>query len=445
MASTGWQVSRPRLAGFLLVSGVALAGGVLAYFRIPATSARTVWAEDGELFLSEYLEQGPVLLAPYAGYLHFLPRSIVAIVTPVFGLEAYAAAITVSCCVVLGLVAALTFYCASALTTNLAARLCWASIPVLAAPSALETMGNLANLHWYMLWLAPWVLLKSPATAGQGILLGASALVIGLTEIQSAFFLPLLFFRLGERSLWWAKAGLSAGVACQLVSMWMFPRFQGGTGEDSDLLSIVFGYFLNSSAAILYGSSAAIIDHIQVFGAAPIVLSAVPFAIIAFLLARRGGPLQRLAGGIWLLASVAVWTAAVAINPAPWFHYSRFSSPEDWADFFLSRYSTAPSMFLLALLPLLIAPVTGKARVTGRLAAVVRTPQFRAVVAGAFLVLQTVYYFPVENGHARWPEWAPQIRAAQQACREDLVLGHVEILQAPGAWVTTIRCDDLRP
>ena len=202
-----------------------------------------------------------------------------AIVTPIFGLEAYPVALTVACSIVLGLISALTYYCASALTTNTIARLCWASIPVLVPPGALETMANVANLHWYLLWLAPWILIKSPSALGQKILLGASALVVGLSEIQSALFLPLIFFRLKDKSLWWAKGGLAIGVACQLFTLWMFPRAQGGTGEQGDVLSAVYGYFLNTSAAIFYGSAPTIINHILGFGAAPIVLSAIPFAI----------------------------------------------------------------------------------------------------------------------------------------------------------------------
>ena len=444
MSFTNRLTNRPHLASSLLMSALAVSGTALAYFRVPNLVARTVWAEDGQVFLREYLEQGPGLLNPYAGYLHFLPRIVVASVVPVFGLEAYPMAVTVACCVVLGFISALTFYCSSALTTNVSARLCWASIPVLVPPGALETMGNVANLHWYLLWLAPWVLIKSPSVFGQKILLGASALVIGLSEIQSALFLPLIFFRLKDRSLWWAKAGLVFGVACQLFTLWMFPRLQGGTGEQGDVLSVIYGYFLNTSAAIFYGSGPAVTNHILGFGAAPIVLSVVPFAIVAVLLALAGSTLPRLMGSVWLFSSLAIWVASVVVNPAPYFHYATFDSAQDWNGFFLSRYSTVPSIFLLALVPQLISASADPGPAGGRLAKFAKSSILRGGLVGAFLILLTVHFFPITDPGSSGPEWAPQIQAAQLACRADPALAGVTIRQAPEGWFTTISCADLQ-
>ena len=438
------------MASAALLSSVALAGTLLAYFRIPPLSARTVWAEDGALFLQEYLDQGPALLAPYSGYLHLLPRLIVAFVAPLFGLEAYAIAITVACSIVLGLIAALTFYCASELTASVAVRLGWASIPVLVAPGALETLGNVANLHWYLLWLAPWVLMKSPPALGQQILLGTASLIIALSEIQAVLFLPLVLWRWRDRRLWWAKTAFLAGAICQLASFWLFPRGQGGTGESGDAASVVYGYFLNSSAAIAYGSSAAIIDHVQTFGMAPIFLSAVPFAVVAVLLVLRSSRIQRMTGLIWILSSGAVWTAAVVINPAPYFHYSKFGAPGDWEDFLLSRYSTVPSMFLLALIPLLASVLPARPRHSPPdtpaalpLAALPKGLPLSSGLMGVFLVLQTVYFFPFDDVRSAGPEWSVGVNDARLACRADPILESINVPQAPAGWNTTLRCTDL--
>lgn len=427
------------------MSALTLVGTVLAYVRIPSQAVKTVWAEDGALFLQVYLEKGPGLLDPYAGYLHLLPRFIVAVVTPVFGLEAYPVAITVACCVVLGLISALTYYCSSALTSNVSARLCWASIPVLVPSGAVEAMGNVANLHWYLLWLAPWVLMKSPSGVGQKILLGATALVIGLSEIQAALFLPLFFFRPKDKSLWWAKAGLAVGIACQLFTLWRSPRPQGGTGETGDVLSVIYGYFLNSTAAVFYGNGSAIADQIQRLGAGPIVLSAVPFVVVAVLLAVAGSPLQRFIGSGLLLSSMVVWVASAVINPAPYLHYSTFDSAAEWGRFYLSRYSVIPSMFLLALVPLLISASAGLGPAAGRMTRFVRSPGLRGGLVGAFLILQTVHFFPIYDLSSGGPEWAAQIREAQSACQSQPALESVQIAQAPGTWSTTIRCADLQP
>lgn len=365
-----------------------------------------------------------------------------ALVASVFDLEVYPVAISIACSIVLGLIAAATFYCSSELTANLTARLCWASIPVLVAPGGLETVGNAANLHWYLLWLTPWVLMKTPAGIGGGLVLGVSALVVSLSEIQSVLFLPLVFLRPGNRGLWWAKTGFVIGAGCQVFNMWVYPRAPG-MEVDMDFLSVFNGYFLNSTGAIFYGASSVIINHIHAFGAAPILVSAIPFAFAALLVGFFGSRRQRLAGSIWFLASAATWTAAVVINPAPYFRYSDFVSAEDWMFFYISRYSVVPSMFLLALLPLLIPRKAAEAGARGRWAALMDSRQFRGGVAGAFLILQSVYYFPIDDARGSGPEWAPGIQAAREACAADPDLASVEIPQAPNKWTTRIRCSDL--
>ena len=62
----GEQHNRSGLPSFLLIPGLVIGGAFLACFRVPGVAARTVWAEDGAVFLQEYLEQGPGLLNPYA-------------------------------------------------------------------------------------------------------------------------------------------------------------------------------------------------------------------------------------------------------------------------------------------------------------------------------------------------------------------------------------------
>ena len=78
VAAKGRRARRLHVPSAAVPAAIALAGTVLAFFRVPPVSAGTIWAEDGRVFLQEYLEQGPGLLAPYDGYLHFLPRLIVA-------------------------------------------------------------------------------------------------------------------------------------------------------------------------------------------------------------------------------------------------------------------------------------------------------------------------------------------------------------------------------
>lgn len=431
---------RPPTLTFVVVW---LAGALLSLARVPGVAVRTVWAEDGSVFLEDYLKSGLSLLAPYDGYLHVLPRLIVAIAAAVFGLEAYAVVLTVGCSIVIGLVAALTYCCSASLTSNQTAKLAWASIPVLVAPGALETMGNTANLHWYLLWLAPWLLLAIPKTPIHKLVLSSSSLIVALSEIQCLIFLPLVFWRIRCKSTWWAKGGLTIGLTCQLMTYLTSPRERSGMGQDWDLRSVIYGYFLNSSAALIFGSSTAIAKNIQTFGAAPIILSATPFAIVLIFIIRFADGTMRAVGLIWLFASAITWSAAVIINPAPYFKYSEYDSLENWSGFFLSRYSTAPSMFLLALVPLLIA-ISCAAGPINKPGSRVGSVQLRATLTGAFLIMQFIHFFPIDAAGSTGPNWAEEIRNALLACKADTALHTVSLLQAPDGWNSTIQCEDLQ-
>lgn len=88
---------------------VGLVVAVVGWRRLGPVAARTVWAEDGGVFLRERVADGPWdLLQPYAGYLHLVPRIVVdaAWALPV---ERYALALSLGSCCVVGVAAALVF------------------------------------------------------------------------------------------------------------------------------------------------------------------------------------------------------------------------------------------------------------------------------------------------------------------------------------------------
>lgn len=423
----------------LVLLGVFLAA-LLAYLRLPATTRRTVWAEDGQVFLHDYLLSGPGLLEPYDGYLHLLPRLAVAVLVPVWGVEHYAAAVTVTSCLLLGVVCVLTYYCTAALSTVPWIRMCWASIPLLVAPGALETLGNLANLHWYLLWLLPLLLIREPSSLAGRILLLTATLAATLTEIQALLFAPLILYRLTNRALWWSKGGLLLGLSFQLGALALSPRIRDGMGEDWNLLSVFYGWVLNSAGAVAYGSSEVISSHILSFGSIPIILSAVPYVAALAVVYARANRLPRLMAGTWFLGSAAVWSAAVIINPVAYFDYAAYGA-QDWRAFFLSRYSTLPSMYLLALVPLMMSVLVGQRHPENRSRARGRTVAM--VVAGIFLTLQLVYYFPVDAARSQGPEWTTGVDEARLLCSGQPLREMVEVPVAPSGWAAAIPCDRL--
>jgi hypothetical protein len=414
---------RSRIMGPALWVGSVILGSLVAFARLPGTARGTIWAEDGGVFLRDALAGGTILdvFAPYEGYLHVLPRMAAEIVVTIFPVDYFAAAMNFLSCVVVALIAGLVFHCSKAISPNTLVRVCWASITILVAPGPLETLGNFANVHWYLLWAVPWLLLKPAGSRAEGFFLFLVAAFLALTEILSLMFVPLFLYKFKDKAHWPARAGLSIGLACQVATTLSFPR-PPSSGYPVNAASVLQGWFLNSSSALVFGDSATIVQNIRNFGALPIALATLPFLAAFIYIVARGPRQHRLLAAVLLLASFGTWAATQMANPQRFFDYAGFDGAQ-WQTFFLSRYSTLPSMFLLALLPLAAAATRVRARTA-----------FAAVLSG-FLVLQGVYFFPSEVGRQRGPVWTEGVRVARQACLAEPTVTNQSVPIAPRGWI----------
>lgn len=407
------------------VAGVVavLAVACVAFLRMPPSSRDVVWAEDGGIFLRDAMARKGFLdvFAPYDGYLHVVPRLAAKTVVRFFAIDDYGLAMTFLSCVATAVVALLVFYCSKAVTSNLYVRVGWASITILVAPAPLETLGNFANFHSYLLWLTPWLLIKPATSRLSGVVLFSTALFGALTEIVCALFIPLFALRLKDRAMWPARSGLIIGLVFQVVATVSDPRSHP-EGYPLNISSVVLGWFLNSSSAIAYGNSTQIIANIQNFAAWPAILAAVPFTLAAVIVFRKGTTEQRRLAAVFLLSSIAVWGATQVVNFQEYFDYAAFDA-ERWEKFFLSRYSTVPSMFILALFPLAALCDRSKSR------------HLAAAVLSLFFVLQCVYFFPQNTARNDGPEWRTSVGAARDACRSDPSLAVAPVDVAPDQWL----------
>lgn len=421
-----------KQAGFAF-AGLVL-GTVLAFARLPAMAQKTIWAEDGGVFLRDALATGwSGVFAPYEGYLHLIPRLAANTVVAALPVDHFALAMNVLSCLTVAAVAVLVFHLSGPFTDSTAVRLCWASATILVAPGPLETLGNFANVHWYFLWLTPWLLLKPAKSLHENLGLLAVAMLVSMTEIISVLFVPLFFYKMRDRAYWPARAGLVLGLTCQFSTTLTFPR-SPSSGYPVNAVSIIEGWFLNSSSALVFGDSESIILNIHTFGAAPIVLAATPFLLLFVFTLKEGLPAHRLLAVVMLAASFASWAAAQVVNPQPFFDYSSFGR-EEWNTFFLSRYSTAPSLFLLALIPLAAAVVKA------------RWKSVSAGLLGAFLVLQVVFFFPSGVARTDGPAWNEGVGHARQACEADPSLDSASVPIAPRGWFADkveVACATLR-
>jgi hypothetical protein len=383
---------------------VVAATAFISLFRLPQSVWDNVWAEDGPVFLRGAMSGGGpgTIFAPYEGYLHVLPRFFAAVIVRVMPAEDFAVSLAFVSCLVVAVVAYLTFHCASALSNNVWVRLAWAAIPVLLSVGPYEILGNTANIHWYLLWLMPWLLLKPAQSRTDGALLFVTALISALTEVISVAFIPLVFLHVRRKAFWPARAGLLVGAAFQIYTTLLYPRTPSG-GYALDPMSVVVGWFVNMAGVVFYGSSRSIGLNVLNFGAGPVILAFLPIIAAVVYLLFRFKREHRLLAFLFLAASFGVWAACLIANPSAQFDYVHFTE-SDWAISILTRYSAVPAMFILALFPLL--------------ADILRATRARASVSilVAFAVLLTTSYFPTQVAREQGPSWSEGVNAARLAC-----------------------------
>ncbi|BAS17716.1 hypothetical protein AHiyo8_60190 [Arthrobacter sp. Hiyo8] len=379
---------------------------LVSFWRIPATAQGVVWAEDGAVFLTDALNPTRTFtpIRPYAGYLHVVPRLAAEVVVRFFALEDYAIALTVLACAAVAGVALMTYHCAQALTSNTWIRVAWAAVPIFVNVGAFEALGNFANLHWYLLWLTPWLLMKPAKSKLEGGMLFVVAALASLTEIISIVFVPLFLYRLRDKNMWAARAGLSLGLACQVIATVTHPRTSGGASYQLDPWSPVYGWFINTAGPIVYGTASGVMQQIVNFGAAPMIVAsllvlAVPVAVLIL-----GSAREKWLAAFFITASMVIWVACVASNPAPYLDYATFSAADWPARFVFGRYSVVPTMFVLATVPLLASA----------LARFGRAAPIAALMA--FSLLLASMYFPPSTSRNNGPVWAEHVRTARNLC-----------------------------
>ncbi|TDT82521.1 hypothetical protein DFO47_102452 [Arthrobacter sp. AG258] len=413
---------------------IILIGALVAFFRMPWEAQRSIWAEDGGVFLNDAISGSGWrgILAPYEGYLHLIPRLAANLVVSVVPINLYALAMNFLSCIVVSLVGLLVYRLSKPFFESRAVRVCLASIPVLVAPGPVETLANFANVHWFLLWLAPWLLLKPAKSRKEGIFLLVASLVVALTEILALMFVPLFLYRWRDKSKWYAAVGLVVGLACQIFVTLTNPR-SPSSGYPVNAFSVFEGWFLNSSSALFFGDSATVTSRIHAFGPLPIVFAAFPFIMLLAYIMWKGSSAHRFLAGTMFVASIGTWAATQVVNPQPFFDYAAFNAA-DWNGFFISRYSTAPSMFLLALFPLASAVLLTNSRAKASL------------LIGSFLALQLVFFFPTVVSRTNGPVWSEEVNAGKQACSANPTFETSGIQIAPRGWFADkvhIGCKEL--
>lgn len=409
---------------------------VLSWLRLPEVSRGTVWAEDAAVFLREVISIGavPSITEPYSGYLHVIPRVLAGLAFQLAPIDAYAYMMALLSCAAVAAIAISVFFLSRSTISQRPLRLMLAMIPVLLPVGPLEVLGNAANLHWYLLWLAPWLLLPKPAHWYSRALLFAAALATATSEIITILFVPLAIWSIIWRRNYWAASGLVLGAGLQILATISRPRYETAWPRPDAVepLSVFYGFGLQAVGSLWETDKRTVVSTVVDFGwLAVIVPSGIILCLLTFIM-LYGHPGRKIMAAGAFGAAAACWTASVIVNANPAFDYAAFTM-DDWLkQFSFLRYAAAPSMFLLALIPLACAVAAERPG-----AAAWRAGPLAPAVLLIFLLMN---YFPTATTRQAGPDWATGVEAARSACAADAALLEATVRAAPGGWQLDLAC-----
>jgi hypothetical protein len=430
-ASTSASAS-VRWLGWLVPVALCLLVALAGWLRLTPLTRNTVWAEDAARFLGGEFTAGTwgSLFQPYAGYLHLVPRIIADVTVHAVPAERYAVTLALLSCLVTGAVGAGVYVLAAEAVRSRVVRVVLAFVPALIPLGPVELMGNTANVHSYLMFLSPFVVLAAHRSWWRSGVLGVVAFVIACTEIQSLAFLPFLLLRIRSPKQWPIALGLLVGGAMQVWTTLVYPRPESTTHDS--LFQIAVGYVVQPFAGSFTWHTSRIGILIADHGWFVLV---VPFVLVlAFVL--RGAWLAAASGRLLLAAlawgSAFVWAASIWAND-PGHNFAYWG----WDDTRLSalttvRYAAAASLFV-------IAAVLVAADATLRRRGILHRGVGVVVVVVVLLVFAVNVAVPVTHRSAG-PSWASQVEKAVPRCRADPT-GSVRVLAAPNpSWGIAVPC-----
>ena len=408
---------------------LGIVAAALAWTRVSAGQNDKLYAEDGTLFVRDWMLGGHLSLMwqPYAGYLHVIPRGVGWFVTAVVPVAWWGYAVSVIACGLVGAVAALVFLYSADIVAYYPARIALGLITVLIPIAGIEPLGNLANVHWFLLYLMPWLLMATPRSRPGLIVATALALVATLTEPQCLIFAPLALWRfLTAPAVRPVQLGWAVGIAGQAVSYLISPRPH--IPGRPPVMSILDGYVLNVGLPI-------ITSRAHLFGATLVrwgwwigfawLAGLLAFAGVGFLFARTPARVMLVA---LVLGSAASWGLSYVVNNVADLYYSLWTA-DRLADPTLMRWGTAASMMLAATIPITVGVLVERFP-TWWPAATAALTLFVGVMAA-----DLTHRVPVDGS-----TWSSQISAAQPACSQAPDSNIILHIQPYPEWVLDMPC-----
>jgi hypothetical protein len=385
-------------------------------------SWRTVWAEDGTVFLKGSGNLRSIFTS-YAGYEHLLPRLLAlgTIPLPATQLARYFALVG-------SLVTALLSVSLYWLSRQLIPSRILRGVLVLAVallPAALgENLASVVNINWPLIFVGYWALLLVPLDTRDVLLAGTIAFVAASSNALTLSYLPLaalLLYKRRDRRSRIVLAAYAAGVALQttivLTATSSSPTGQSKVSELPLLYSVrVFGSMLLGEKWIrsLWLTTGLFVAFVS----ALLVLAG-----LVYLMIRAAGA-SRCLGGITVCYSVFLFCYPVYERGTAALHLT-----DDTFSFAGARFATLSILLLLSGTMILLSGA--------RIGAAAK--QIAIVLVAAQFVVVGVVGFRATNARSAGPEWILALAGSRLACTTK-PKHLVPVALSPTGWYTLLPC-----
>jgi hypothetical protein len=226
---------------------VATAAMLFRVAHIPAWDL--VYAEDNGVFLVGALAHPWHLLAPFGGYLEFVPRILGQIVS-LLPLRDAAIVYALSGAFIAALCALFTYHASEGYIRSPWLRAMLGAALILLPLAPIEMVDSGVTSPWYLLPTAFWAVMWRPRTRGGMLAAALMAFAVGSSEIVAIIYLPLLVIRVIALPRWREHAvtiGFLLGLLLQVPAILSTYSQHGQrlSGHGSLLAAVKF-YFHNT-------------------------------------------------------------------------------------------------------------------------------------------------------------------------------------------------------
>jgi len=422
------ELRRPLWRKLLTPTLAVVVGTAAQVIRLTGTKVfNTVWAEDGTIFLRDALGKPAqhAVFHTYAGYLHLVPRTIAEVARAV-PIDDAAIVMGGGAALVIAVLAVVVFRASRDVIASTPLRLVLAASMIVLPATARETLDNTANLHWYLIFAAFWVLLWRPASRTERFV-GCVVLVsAALSDPLTLVLAPLALARWvtlphrGERAF---TVTYAAAMAVQLGFALLAEANPVHLAPNVGDLAKVYG--LRVAAASLLGDPFTNRLFLTLGWALAWIGGAAVLAVVVFGLRRWNG--RRAVVALAVFTSSAVFLIPMILRWEDSIISTRGSDTLGGG----SRYMVVPVLLLIGAF-VVIADHAGQRWRQAPVASVV-------AIALAFTWGQG---FLVRNERSLGPLWSTVVAHARTECTSGVenVTVPISPQSPPGKWVVPIPC-----